>query len=105
MPSVCRNGGFLLEEGIVGTLIFEVCKQASLPRTPVPGGQTLRSQLLHGALPCIPASRALPRPFPGSLSSPCATTKALFLGIKKAAMTGQLRLQSSEEQGSWLSLC
>lgn len=75
VPSGCTTGVVLLEEGIGGTLTFEVWQQASLP-----GGQRLWSQLLRGALPCIPASRALPRPFPGSLSSPCATTKGSISG-------------------------
>ena len=43
MPCVCANGRFLLAEGFAGTLISEALKrkQASLPQSPLPGGQTL----------------------------------------------------------------
>ena len=95
MPCVCVNGRFLLAEKIAGILISEAFKrkQANLPQSPLPGGQTLIAGT-PGAPSHIPASRAHPHPIWGLAAPPVPPPNTLFWGLERA-MTGQLRRQSS----------
>ena len=84
MPCVCANGSFLLAEGIVGTLISEAFKrkQASLPQSSLPGGQTLRAAAPE-APSRLPVSRTHPHPILGLSAPSVPTPNALFWVLKR----------------------